>query len=190
MSKYFDIKDFAKITESDISEHNKLLEDVSKFTAQFDDGKINCFLSHSYEDRNLIERIKYTLEKDSELRVFVDWMEEPQRNPNEAANRIKDALNRSHSVLIIKTENSMQSTWVPWEVGYFEALNSQNDNDVLNKIGVLLIEDEANGFTKESLPENCFEHHEYMKRYKMLGKDDLKEFCTETYDDSNMIEDI
>ena len=41
----------------------------------------------------------------------------------------------------------------------------------VHKIGVLLIEDESNNFTRET-----FEHQEYLKRYEIIGKDELKSF--------------
>ena len=85
--------------------------------------------------------------------------------------RVKEAMSRSKTFLIVKTDNSDKSSWVSWETGCFEIMCSSPKNDNFDKIGVLLIENDSKKFTKET-----FEHQEYLKRYEIIGKDELQDF--------------
>jgi hypothetical protein len=94
--------------------------------------------------------------------VFIDWEEDAGTPRDEIAETVKKAMNRSKSFLIVKTEDCDKSSWVPWETGYFDNIDS-------NKIGVLLVED-------ENFNHKTFLHREYLKNYALLGPDDIVDF--------------
>ena len=97
-------------------------------TATFD-----IFLSHSYEDAELILGVKNLLEA-RRLRVYVDWVEDNKLdrtavNAN-TAEIVRQRMRRSSYLLFATTTNSSQSRWMPWELGYF-------DGHKPGKVGIL-----------------------------------------------------
>lgn len=164
MSKeYYSKKYFMeRLSDFQLEEHK-----VKKsFSAAFKGKKVeyDVFLSHSTKDMALIKRIKDTLEIDFNISVYVDWDEDAGTPRYEIANVVKEAMDCSRSFLVVKTDNSDESSWVPWETGYFDKKDA-------NKIGVLLVEDENSEFNI-----NTFEHREFLKNYIILGPDDIIDF--------------
>lgn len=160
--KYYNRKDFTvQLSESQIRVLN---EKRASFSAMGEKVKYDVFLSHSIKDMALINGIRDVLEHHFGISVYIDWEEDAGTTRDEIADTVKTAMNRSNTFLVVKTDNSDDSSWVPWETGYFD----NKDND---KIGVLLIEDEDSEFNHET-----FEHREYLKNYAILGPDDIVDF--------------
>ena len=92
------------------------------------DEEFDIFLSHSYRDATVIEGLKNFL-KEYGFSVFVDWIEAPQldrsRVTHETAAYLREAMQRSHSLLYAASENSPESKWMPWELGYSDALHGR-----------------------------------------------------------------
>lgn len=160
--KYYNRKDFTvPLSASDIRVLN---EKRASFSAMGERAQYDVFLSHSINDMDLIKGIRDVLEHHFGISVYIDWEEDAGTTRDEIADTVKTAMNRSNTFLVVKTDNSDDSSWVPWETGYFD----NKDND---KIGVLLIEDEDSEFNHET-----FEHREYLKNYAILGPDDIVDF--------------
>ena len=160
--KFYNRKDFA-VTLSE-SQVRSLEEKRASFSAMGEQAEYDVFLSHSTKDMALIKRIRDILEYHFDISVYIDWDEDAGTPRYEIADIVKDAMSRSKTFLVVKTDNSDDSSWVPWETGYFD----NKDND---KIGVLLVEDEDSEFNHET-----FEHREYLKNYVILGPDDIVDF--------------
>jgi hypothetical protein len=158
--KFYNIKDFEILPQSKLYEFSSKRE----FIKANEGARYDVFLSHSTEDKDLIKKIRDTLENTFHISVYIDWDEDAGTPRDEIANVVKDAMNKSESFLVVKTDNSDDSSWVPWETGYF-------DNIKADRIGVLLVEDENKHFNHKT-----FLHREYLKNYVLLGPDDIIDF--------------
>jgi hypothetical protein len=155
--KYFNIKDFRDVRlEGGAPQLAKGVQGPQK--------EYDVFLSHSTKDKELIKKIRKVIEDKYHLSAYIDWEEDSGTSRDEAADVVKEAMDKSKSFLIVKTSNSDDSSWVPWETGYF-------DKKDMERIGVLLIEDEENNFTSQT-----FKHQEYLKNYEILEEDELIAF--------------
>lgn len=83
----------------------------------------DAFLSHSIKDSEIILGIKIVLENQG-LSVYVDWIEDPHLDRNnvtsETAERLRKRLKQSKSLIYAHSNNSPESKWMPWELGYFD----------------------------------------------------------------------
>lgn len=84
----------------------------------------DIFLSHSSKDMNLIAGLKLILE-DLGYSVYVDWNDN-QLDPNnvtpETAKMLRERMKQCKSLIYAFSENASSSKWMPWELGYFDAL--------------------------------------------------------------------
>ncbi|WP_290791843.1 toll/interleukin-1 receptor domain-containing protein [Flavihumibacter sp. UBA7668] len=113
--------DAPKVTaETIIKENNSqiLLESRGIDTNAFD-----IFLSHSSKDAKIILGILKKL-NDLGYRVYVDWVDDPQLDRNSVteatAEKLRERINQSKSLLYVTTLNAEGSKWMPWELGYMD----------------------------------------------------------------------
>jgi len=159
-SPFFNINDFKSIElKSSLLGHTLTTDSAIGPQANYD-----VFLSHSTKDKKLIKQIATYLESTHNISVYIDWDEDSGIARDEIADSVKNAMNISDSFLIVKTDNSDNSSWVAWETGYF-------DNKDRNRIGILLVEDNEKGHTHET-----FLHREYLKNYILIGPNDIVPF--------------
>src|SRR6266581_3241453 len=85
------------------------------------------FLSHSFNDAELILGIVAAL-KQHGLRVYVDWIVDAQmdrsRVTSETAERLRQRMRQSASLVYAHSLQSGSSKWMPWELGYFDGFRS------------------------------------------------------------------
>jgi hypothetical protein len=83
----------------------------------------DVFLSHSYEDKELMLGVKLLLEREG-AKVYLDWMTDGHldrsRVTAETANLLRTRMKQSKSLIFAATTNSPSSKWMPWELGYFD----------------------------------------------------------------------
>lgn len=96
---------------------------IAASTTQFD-----IFLSHSFNDQELILGIMMSLE-DLGYKVYVDWVHDGELN-RERVSPLTAALLRirmemSKCLFYATTANSSNSKWMPWELGYMDGHNSK-----------------------------------------------------------------
>jgi hypothetical protein len=101
-----------------------ILAEAAKTTQE----RFDIFLSHSAKDAEIVLGTVALLEQFG-FSVYVDWIVEPQMNrkrvtPENAA-ILRRRMGRCQSLLYLKTDNSTDSTWMPWELGYFDALKGR-----------------------------------------------------------------
>lgn len=88
----------------------------------------DIFLSHSFLDAKYIKLIRDEL-VGLGYSVYVDWIESPQLNRNEVtsktAEELRKAMKKSKTLFFATTENYQKSNWMPWELGYFDALKNK-----------------------------------------------------------------
>jgi len=83
----------------------------------------DVFLSHSYEDRQIILGVKRFIEGKG-YSVFVDWIDEPLLNRNKVnkttAAKLRSYMDISRCLIYAYSPNIGNSKWCPWELGYFD----------------------------------------------------------------------
>jgi hypothetical protein len=116
------------------------------------------FLSHSHKDSDLVMDVMAFLLSVG-MFVYVDWLdsEMPHITSHETASRIKVKIKQCDRLIVLLTENSKDSKWVPWELGYADGVKS------IEKIAILPIK--RNVATLDS----HFIGLEYMKLYPIIS---------------------
>lgn len=88
-------------------------------------NEYDIFLSLSSDDNDLIAGLKLILQEDFGFKVYVDW-NDPQLNPNrispETASILRQRMSKCKSLVYAFSENSKESKWMPWELGYFDGI--------------------------------------------------------------------
>lgn len=91
-------------------------------------SSFDVFLSHSYMDKELVRGAKRLLEE-RKLAVYVDWVDDANASRDkvtpETAARLKLRMGQSASLFYLHTSNAQASKWMPWELGYFDALKGR-----------------------------------------------------------------
>lgn len=120
-----------------------------------DNDEFDIFLSHSYSDREIIPKLKNTLEKMG-YTVYVDWINDRLLSredvSNETAEILQKRMKQSKSLFFATSENSPSSKWMPWELGYFDGIKDK-------RVAILPIKKENNGFNEN------FKGQEYLGLY-------------------------
>lgn len=142
------------------TERIKLMSESQATHVSFD-----IFLCHSFLDREIIEGLYLELSKMG-LKVYVDWIVDPQLNRDnvtkETAELIRRRLRSSKSLLLAVSANADLSKWVPWELGYVDGHTQQ--------CALLPV-------STDNLTRSSFERKEYLKLYPYVEKpNDLLSF--------------
>lgn len=90
--------------------------------------RFDVFLSHRYFDADQVLALKSLIEYFG-FSVFVDWIETPGLDrgkvTKETAGYLRTAMEKSASLLYAVSDNSSDSKWMPWELGYSDALHGR-----------------------------------------------------------------
>jgi hypothetical protein len=99
-------------------------------------GDINVFLSHSHHDEDLIEEARLLL-ADQGVKCYIDRNDSnmPKKTSHETARLLKQKIEKCNKFIILASNNSLNSKWVPWELGYADNIKG------LNNIAILAIAD-------------------------------------------------
>lgn len=100
--------------------------EIRKSASTSMDTIFDVFLSHSFEDAEVIAGVKGFIE-DQGLRVYVDWIEDPQADRSRVtaatAEMLRRRMNHCQSLLYASSDAATKSKWMPWELGYFDGKN-------------------------------------------------------------------
>lgn len=82
-------------------------------------AQVTVFLSHSHKDKELIKAAVNFLNNQG-VKVYVDWLdsEMPNEISAETAAKIRAKIRENRKFVMLSSENSLSSRWVPWELGY------------------------------------------------------------------------
>jgi hypothetical protein len=87
----------------------------------------DVFLSHSVKDADVILGIVAALRQQGR-KVYVDWIVDPQMDRSrvtpETAERLRQRMRQSASLVYAHSNQSGSSKWMPWELGYFDGFRS------------------------------------------------------------------
>lgn len=85
----------------------------------------DIFLSHSSSDARLVAGLKLELE-DRGYSVYIDWINDHQLDrtnvTKDNANTLRMRMTQCKSLLYAFSPNASTSTWMPWELGYFDGM--------------------------------------------------------------------
>jgi hypothetical protein len=95
-------------------------------------AKVSVFLSHSRRDRDLALLVKEALESQG-IDVYVDWLDEgmPIEVTPETARLLRARIDANSLLLLLATNNALESRWVPWELGYADGKHGHSGVGVL-----------------------------------------------------------
>jgi hypothetical protein len=123
------------------------------------DKAYDIFLSHNILDAKSVLGLKEIL-VDFNYKVYVDWIEDPHLDRNnvtsEIASHLRKRLTSSKSLFFVTSQNSVNSKWMPWECGYFDAFKG--------KVAIVPVAPKANN-------TNHFNGQEYLGLYPYATKD-------------------
>lgn len=76
------------------------------------------FLSHSHDDKTLVEPVRQLLAAQGVI-LYVDWKdpEMPTVTSPETARKIKLRISAADKFVMLASNTSLRSRWVPWELG-------------------------------------------------------------------------
>jgi hypothetical protein len=117
------------------------------------EAKATIFLSHSHKDRDLIAPAVAFLRSHGVM-AYVDWMDEGMSEAvsGETAKKLKERIRQQKKFLVLVTENSKDSRWVPWELGFADSAKG------MQHIATFPVKDGEYDFTQ----------NEYMKIYPKI----------------------
>lgn len=121
-------------------------------------GTYDIFLSHSSLDAGTVAGLKQHIEETMGFSVYVYWINDPALTraiSKENARTIKSRMEVCTSLIYAFSENSYQSKWMPWELGYFDGKK--------NRVAILPITTEHNQL-------NSYHGQEYLGLYPYITK--------------------
>jgi TIR domain len=97
--------------------------EIRKSAGSSYDSVFDVFLSHSYENADVVAGVKGYIE-DQGLSVYVDWIEDPDADRSrvtaDTAEMLRQRMNHSRFLLYASSDAARDSRWMPWELGYFD----------------------------------------------------------------------
>lgn len=92
----------------------------------------SVFLSHSHHDQKIVGAAINFLASQG-VDVYVDWLDDgmPAKTNADTATRIKRAIKANGKFVLLATEASLASRWVPWELGCADGVKSIENMAIL-----------------------------------------------------------
>ncbi|MEZ5814434.1 MAG: toll/interleukin-1 receptor domain-containing protein [Alphaproteobacteria bacterium] len=154
--RYFTLREAREAASSGFRTAKSVLSEEAREFKSY--KSYDIFLSHSFSDADLVLGAKKLLERGG-FTVYVDWIEDPHldrsRVTKETAQHIKERMHSCRRLVYATSENSKDSKWMPWELGYF-------DGHKPGEVAILpLMESERADFKGQ----------EYLSLYPILRKD-------------------
>jgi hypothetical protein len=91
----------------------------------------DIFLSHSYLDADEILYLQKRLTRMA-CSVFVDWIEYPDLNRQQVTRdnveKIRNVMKKCNALIYAFSDNVHKSSWMPWELGFFDGYSGNNEN--------------------------------------------------------------
>lgn len=88
-------------------------------------GQRVAFLCHSHKDEALALGLQAVL-RERGVHLYIDWQDAEMPSPPsaETAARIRVRIRQCHLFLLLATQNSMNSRWCPWELGFADGVKA------------------------------------------------------------------
>lgn len=121
LANQFRQSDWRRVTKSDpilLSELKSNQDAKSTF---------DVFLSHSFKDAQMVLGV-YSLLTREGFSVYVDWIVDPHLEraavSPATAEQVRSRMRQSKTLIYAHSLNSATSTWMPWELGFFDGFRS------------------------------------------------------------------
>jgi hypothetical protein len=100
------------------SHASKLAETLERVRKAETTVRPSVFLSHSHKDKDLVGHAVRFL-KSQGVDVYVDWLDDgmPSSVSGETAVQLKAKIKEHAKFVLLATNNSADSKWIPWELG-------------------------------------------------------------------------
>lgn len=141
-----------------------LKDETKKYPMNFN---FDIFLSHCYSDAQVsLERLLglKTLLEDLKYSVYVDWIIDSglnRENVNESTAAIlRTRMSFSRCLLFTTSQNSQNSKWMPWELGYKDGQSSKEGD--LGRVAILPL--------AQSSGQSGYKGQEYLGMYPYIDK--------------------
>ena len=89
----------------------------------------DIFLSHAFDDKELILGVALTLE-DFGYTVYLDWRDDPtldRKNVNATtAAKLRERMRSARCLFYATTESASSSRWMPWELGFKDGQSNRS----------------------------------------------------------------
>lgn len=86
--------------------------------------EFDVFLSHSYKNKKLALEVREKFHTYG-ITAYVDWIEDPELDRSKVnrktAGLLRERMKQCKSLAFLDTEDALESTWTPWEVGFADA---------------------------------------------------------------------
>lgn len=148
-------KEYAKINES---YKLRLFEKLSEY---------DVFLSHATKDEEIMQLAKAYFERQNKT-VYVAELEDPiatdadETITKEFVRTLQNAMEISASFCYVLSKGGQESTWMPWELGYFDGKYGNKKPIQVLTIYDNMIDD-----------EDKYHGHEYLKLYPHNVEDSI-----------------
>lgn len=146
-----------KILSENLRKSDALDSFVKLAKASFDDT-YDVFLSHRFMDADEVKVIYDDLVR-AGIKVYVDWIVDKDLDrkniTKETVSRVRTRMKNCRSLLFVTSENSSDSKWMPWELGYMDAKT--------DKVAILPV-------VSDSYTKQRFEGQEYLGIYPYIDK--------------------
>jgi hypothetical protein len=119
------------ITRSQLFEYTSRAQFVNEARAKQPSAPVSAqvtvFLSHSHKDKDLVKPAVNFLNNQG-VRVYVDWLDSdmPAEVSAETAVKIRAKIKENRKFVMLSSENSLSSRWVPWELGFCDGEKNGN----------------------------------------------------------------
>lgn len=90
------------------------------------------FLSHKHEDKEIVEEVKGFFASQG-ANIYIDWQDKdlPEVTSVETAEKLKQKIKQSQKFIVLATAKSIESIWMPWEIGLADTLKSLSNIAIL-----------------------------------------------------------
>lgn len=110
-----------RVTQQTRKNEAAIIEDFQKSASV--KTTFDVFLSHSSTDRTFIIGARQLLVEQG-LSVYVDWIDDRQLDRSNVTTQtaavLRKRMQQSSSFLYATSTNSVNSKWMPWEIGYYD----------------------------------------------------------------------
>lgn len=169
MANYFTSGEFDSYKIASLSTARS--EPKSYYTA---DRKTTVFISHKHEDLNDLMGVIGFLEKQYNVRCYIDGLDQtmPKVTSAETASKIKNRIKTCNKFILLATTKAIESKWCNWELGFGDSQKYQG-----NDLAIFPIKMKTELSTE-------FKGNEYMDLYPTV----VYRNGTTKYDDGSLIE--
>lgn len=131
---YLNYEGMKKNSETLLREKSIILES-SDFSKKSISTKCEVFLSHSSKDEEILPGVIKFLEGFG-VKVYIDKKDSalPRETSPETAEILKQRIRESKKFVVLVTENSKDSRWIPWELGLADEMKKLNNIALLPAI--------------------------------------------------------